>query len=116
VSAGGDVGLLHYRRLFEPIKTARASLDRASLPTPLRYLADAGLLTGRTRAEWATIRCPAHKGGDERHPSMSVSLADGHFRCHACGAKGGDLIALHRLRTGASFRQAVAELGGRFHE
>jgi len=47
---------------------------------------------------------------------MRVSLRDGHFRCHACGAKGGDIIALHRLVTGLGFRDAVRDFGGRFHE
>ena len=59
---------------------------------------------------------PGHKGGDEQHASMSVSLADGHFACHACGAKGGDIVALHMLATGKRFRDAVLDLGGRFHE
>lgn len=104
-------GLEHYRRLFvQP----RAQLDRDSLPAPVRYLKERGLLAGKPRAEWASIRCPAHKGGQERNPSMSVSLIDGHFACHACGAKGGDIVALHRLITGLGFREAVADLGGRF--
>jgi DNA primase len=47
---------------------------------------------------------------------MGVSLVDGHFRCHACGARGGDIIALHMLVTGKSFIEAVHELGGRFHD
>ena len=70
----------------------------------------------KPRGNWTAIRCPAHKGGDETHPSMRVSLADGHFKCHACGAKGGDVIALHRLITGMGFRDAVHNIGGRFHD
>ena len=62
------------------------------------------------------IRCPVHKGGDEEHASLSISLVDGHFRCHACGATGGDIVALHRLITGKRFREAVADLGARFHD
>ena len=91
-------------------------MDRSSLPWPARYLTEQGLLTGKPRGEWASIRCPVHKGGDERNPSMRVSMVDGHYRCHACDAKGGDLVALHRLRTGMGFRDAVADLGGRFHD
>ena len=68
------------------------------------------------RGEWASIRCPAHKAGAEAHPSLRVALTDGHFRCMACGAKGGDIIALHRLLTGCGFVQAVRELGARPHE
>ena len=111
----GTSGLDHYRRLFaQPKQSGR--LDRSALPAPARYLSEHGLLSAKPRGEWASIRCPAHKGGDEAHASMRVSLVDGHFRCMACGAKGGDIIALHRLRTGAGFREAVFDLGGRFHD
>ena len=109
-------GLEHYRRLFGPPRKHRGDLDRDSLPTPKTYLRERGLLTQRVRGEWTSIRCPVHKAGAEAHPSMRVSMIDGHFLCHACGAKGGDIIALHRLATGLGFREAVHDLGGRFHE
>ena len=113
----GAAGLDHYRRLFTPRTAQRACLDRSTLPAPAQYLAKHGLLlTRRPRGEWVQIRCPVHKGGDEQNPSLGISLVDGHFRCHACGAKGGDIIALHMLATGKRFRDAVADLGGRFHE
>ena len=107
-------GLNHYHRLFGQPRGCR--LDRTSIPAPVSYLAQRGLLTTKPRGEWASIRCPSHKGGDEQHASMRVSLVDGHFRCHACGAKGGDIVALHRLVTGSGFREAVQDLGGRFHD
>lgn len=110
-------GVDHYRRLFgSRQRDARRRLDRGSLPTPARYLREHGLLVGKIRGESTAIRCPAHKGGAEAHPSMLVSLVDGHFRCMTCGAKGGDIIDLHRLLTGCGFVQAVCELGGRFHD
>jgi hypothetical protein len=109
-------GLDHYRRLFTQPTATRGKLDRSTLPAPARYLSEHGLLRGKPRGEWVSIRCPVHKGGDEQHPSMSVSLVDGHFACHACGAKGGDIIALHMLVTGKRFPSAVADLGGRFHD
>lgn len=115
-------GLAHYRALFgarvtKPVGLHRNRvLDRASLPTPREYLATNGLLTKAVRGEWAHIKCPSHKGGYERRPSMGVSLVDGHFRCHACGASGGDIVALHQLATGMRFVDAVADLGGRFHD
>lgn len=85
--------------------------DKALLPTPARYLDSRGLLPPNIRGTWAAIRCPAHKQGGESHPSLRVSLEDGHFRCMACGVKGGDVLALHRLITGASFIVAARELG-----
>lgn len=115
-----STGLDYYRALFgaraaQPM-TRSGELDRASIPSPRAYLMQRDMLVSKPRGEWALIRCPVHKGGEERNPSMSVSLADGHFACHACGAKGGDVVALHRLVTGSGFRDAVRDLGGRFHE
>lgn len=115
-----NAGLQHYARLFGARgalpASGRRELDRASLPSPLAYLTARGMVSSRARGEWAPVRCPVHKGGGEAHASMRVNLADGHFRCHACGAKGGDVVALHRLATGLGFREAVADLGGRFHD
>ena len=108
-----NTGLDFYQRLFG--RASRQSVDRASLPTPLKYLASRGLLKRKPPGEWATICCPAHKGGAEKNPSLRVSLVDGHFRCMTCGESGGDLIALHRLTTGLGFRETVRALGGRFH-
>jgi DNA primase len=108
-------GLDHYQRLFGRVSRGRI-LDRASLPSPMAYLLQRGALKTKPRGEWASICCPSHKGGDEQHPSLRVSLTDGHFCCHACGAKGGDVIALHRLATGLGFVEAVHDLGGRFHD
>lgn len=107
-------GLHLYQRIF--VGKRGCNLDRASLPTPLQYLHDRHLIAGKQRGQWLSIVCPAHKAGGEHHPSMRVSVADGHYRCMACGAKGGDIIALHRLITGVGFRAAVNDLGGRFHD
>lgn len=85
--------------------------DKALLPTPASYLDSRGLWSSRSRGAWAAIRCPVHKQGGESNPSLRVSLEDGHFRCMACGAKGGDILALHRLITGAGFIEAARELG-----
>jgi DNA primase len=112
-----------YDKLFGPRKLSsryanhqHGQLDRSSLPTPIQYLTERGLMPKRHRAESVQIRCPAHKGGQESHPSLVVSLVDGHHKCMACSVKGGDILALHRLITGMSFRDAVADLGGRFHD
>ena len=106
-------GLDFYRRLFG--HAPRQSVDRTSLPTPLKYLASRGLLKRKPRGEWAAEFCPVHKGGKEKNPSLRINLVDGHFRCMTCGESGGDLIALHRLTTGLGFRETVRALGGRFH-
>jgi len=110
-------GLDQFNRIFQrSYPSGQRGLDRGSLPTPLQYLGERDLLKGRQRGQWTSICCPVHKGGAEDHPSMRVNVADGHFKCMACGAKGGDLVALHRLITGMGFRDAVRDMGGRFHD
>ena len=109
-------GLHLYQRIFlNKPGVARKRLDHESLPTPSQYLTERGLLKSNPRGEWAAITCPAHKGGTEKKPSLRVSQIDGHYCCHACGEKGGDIVALHRLFTGMGFIEAVSDLGGRFH-
>ncbi len=105
-----NLGTQHYDRAYGRSR----KLDRSSLPSAVRYLRDQGLFTGKPRGEWVPIKCPTHKGGNETHASMNVSLVDGHYRCHVCGEKGGDVVALHRTITGKSFVDAVRDLGGRF--
>lgn len=85
--------------------------EKDKLPTPAAYLNARGLLPGTIRGSWASVICPVHKQGGEARPSLRISLEDGHFRCMACGVKGGDVLALHRLLTGAGFVQAARELG-----
>jgi hypothetical protein len=111
-----SAGLANYQRLFESTRRFHAQLDRDSLPAPEAYLRARGLLTQRSYDEWVSIRCPAHNGGDELHASLRISLRDGHYRCHACGASGGDVLALHRLITGLGFREAARDLGARIHD
>lgn len=106
-------GLQFYERLFG---TPKRRLDRESLPPPLRYLTQRNLLKRQPRGEWAAICCPAHKDGAEANPSLRISMVDGHYRCLACGERGGDILALHRLITGMGFVEAVEDLGGRFHD
>ena len=88
------------------------AIERAKHIDPAAFLQSRGLMTKRTPGDWAAIRCPVHKQGQERHQSMRVNLRDGHYRCMVCGERGGDLIALHRLLTGARFTDAVRELAG----
>ena len=115
-AAPSQTGLDHYTRIFiNKPNASRKCLDRGSLPRVSQYLTERGLLKGKVRGEWAAIICPSHKGGSEKHASLSVNMVDGHFRCHCCGEKGGDVVALHRLFTGMGFVEAVRDLGGRFH-
>ncbi len=38
-------------------------------------------------------RCPFHKNGQEKNPSLSIHASRGSFHCFACGASGGSMAA-----------------------
>ena len=81
--------------------------ERERLPDPLGYFEGLGLrLIGRRT--WRSALCPFH---DDHTPSLRVNVETGAFRCMACGAKGGDVLAFHRLRYGLMFREAAQALG-----
>ena len=81
--------------------------DRNLLPNPIKYYSEQGLkLTGD--GEWRKALCPFHK---DTRPSLGVRLESGSFRCMACGASGGDVLAFHMLRYGMGFMEAAKSLG-----
>jgi hypothetical protein len=80
---------------------------RDRLPTSTSYYAAEGLmLVGR--GAWRSAICPFH---NDTKPSLRVRLETGAFRCMACGARGGDVLAFHRLRHGMTFVEAARDLG-----
>lgn len=81
--------------------------DSAALPDPLAYFEAEGLrLFGR--GTWRTTRCVFH---DDERPSLSVNVQTGGYKCHACGAHGGDVLDFHRARHGLGFKDAARILG-----
>lgn len=81
--------------------------DRALLPSPSEYYARIGItLIGK--GAWRSALCPFHR---DTHASLRVRVETGAFRCMACGAHGGDVLAFHRQRTGKGFVEAARELG-----
>jgi hypothetical protein len=57
---------------------------------------------------WAQLGCIFH---EDRHASLSIHREWGAFRCFACGARGGDLLAFEMLRSGTDFKSAARALG-----
>lgn len=83
----------------------RFSKDR--LPTPSAYYRSQGIkLSGAD--EWKTALCPFH---DDHKPSLRVRVDSGGFKCMACGAKGGDVLAFHMRHKQINFITAAIELG-----
>lgn len=89
-----------------PPKTQRQAVPRSSLPTP-HYYYRKQFIGIQALGEWVNVRCCFH--GDS-NPSLSLNLVSGGFFCHACGAKGGDVIAFHRQRFDVGFNEAVLQL------
>jgi DNA primase len=89
------------------MRSLHADFARDALPDPATYYLSVGLrLLGR--GLWRSVLCPFHQ---DHKPSLRVNVETGSFRCMACGAKGGDVLAFHRMRHGLSFLQAARDLG-----
>jgi len=90
-------------------KPQRGHFDRTRLPDPLTYYATE-LERLRPAGRHASARCPFH---DDTHPSLTVNLETGAFRCHVpeCGAHGRGVLDFHMARYGLGFVAAAKELG-----
>lgn len=89
-------------------KNQKGYINRSKLPSPESYYLNRGFMLQGT-AEWKKTKCPFH---DDTRPSLCINLKQGGcFRCHACGACGGDIIDFHMRWRNLTFTQAVKELG-----
>lgn len=97
------------RYLMAEMKSKRGHFDRARLPDPLTYYATE-LDLQRPQGRNAMARCPFH---DDAHPSLTVNLASGAFRCHVpeCGAYGRGVLDFHMALYGFGFVAAAKALG-----
>lgn len=82
-------------------------LNRALLPDVIDYL-KAQQINIKGRGLWLDIVCPFH---DDSSPSLRINSVKSCFKCMACGAKGGDLIAFHQKLTGLGFIETCKALG-----
>ncbi len=91
----------------------KKKFNRALLPTPSEYYSKQfpGL---KIKLEWVRVKCCFHE--PDNNPSLSISMVNGNFKCFACGAKGCDIIAFHRLRYKLSFIETINFFGAWSHE
>lgn len=82
-------------------------LNRSLLPDVLEYLQARGIAI-KGKGVWREILCPFH---NDSSPSLRINTIKGCFKCMACDAKGGDLIAFHQKLTGKPFIEACKDLG-----
>ena len=95
------------RQPCNPKATTAKGLNKALLPDPIEYLQARGY-TLKGRGVWREMVCPFH---DDSKPSLRIDIQKGCFKCMACEAKGGDLIAFHQKLTGRNFVEACKDLG-----
>jgi len=90
----------------------RKPFNKNLLPMPIVVLDLLGIKTGKANSGgYWIIRCPEHKEGKEKEPSLNIHQVTGHYKCHACQVKGGDILAFYRMVTGKSFVEAAMSLG-----
>lgn len=82
------------------------TFERSRLPRPGDYYKNEGVKLRGTGA-WRNALCPFHP---DKKPSLRVRIETGAFRCMACSAHGGDVLAFHMLRHGLRFIDAVKAL------
>jgi len=86
----------------------KRGFDRNRLPMVTNYYQPVFGNPRFNASGWAQVRCVFHEDG---HASLSIHRERGAFRCFACGARGGDVLAFEMLRSGADFKSAARALG-----
>ncbi len=93
-------------------KKYHGRFKKSKLPCPIDVLSKLGIMPKRSNSGgYWELHCPFHKNGSEKHPSLNLHAVDGHFRCHACGEYGGDVLDFYMKVTGLSFISAAKKLG-----
>lgn len=87
--------------------TIKSRFNRDMLPSPQTFWTSHGI-TFKSGKGWIMATCIFHK---DHHPSLGINTETGGFFCHACGAKGGDVVSAHQLLVGCDFVTAVKALG-----
>ncbi len=85
----------------------QSKFNREKLPSPESFWATQGI-TFKSRKGWLMAKCIFH---DDNHASLGINTETGGFFCHACGAKGGDVLSAYRLLVNCDFVTAAKALG-----
>ena len=86
----------------------KRGFDRNRLPAVADYYQPVFGELRFNASGWTKVRCVFHEDG---HASLSIHREFGAFRCFACDARGGDVLAFEMLRSGADFKSAARALG-----
>lgn len=80
---------------------------RSGLPTPITYYEKQGIQLKGAGA-WRDALCPFHP---DTKPSLRINIEKGAYRCMACGARGGDVLAFHMHLHAMPFVAACKAIG-----
>jgi len=83
------------------------NFNRNLLPLPANYYSKQ-FPKIRINSEWVKVLCPFH---DDHNPSLSINTISGGFKCWACDAHGGDVLAFQMQRYQQPFKEAAIALG-----
>ncbi|MCK4608862.1 MAG: hypothetical protein KAT71_05240 [Gammaproteobacteria bacterium] len=86
--------------------TFTQKFNRDLLPAPAKYYKQQ-FPKMRIKSEWVKVCCPFH---DDHNPSLNINMVSGGFKCWACSAHGGDVLAFQMLRYKQTFKQAAMAL------
>lgn len=85
----------------------KSQFNRDQLPTPAEFWKANGVSLPDGTG-WKMARCVFH---EDAHASLAIHTQTGGFFCHACGAKGGDVLAAHQALHQVDFVTAAKALG-----
>ena len=99
----------HYHKTHKPMQ---GRFNKSSLPLPIAVLGKLKIKPKKppNAAGYWSLPCPFHKNGKEKHPSLNLHYINGNYRCHACGARGGDILDFYRKVTGKGFIESARDL------
>lgn len=94
--------------LSAAVNTRKQSrFNRAKLPSPESFWVSHGI-TFISKKNWIMAKCIFH---DDHHASLGINTKTGGFFCHACGAKGSDILSAYQLLVVCDFVTAAKALG-----
>ena len=87
--------------------------QRVLAAAKLTEVFEASSVSVEQRGAYTMARCPFHKDGNERTPSMRIDDEKGRYYCYSCQARG-DAITYLQETEGLRYGEALGELASRF--
>jgi hypothetical protein len=94
----------------KPINRNKKRLNKQKMLYPIAVLGMLGIKPGKVNSGgYWILRCPFHKNGQEKKPSLHLHQVNGNFICHACGERG-DILKFYIKAADVPFNNAMKAL------